>query len=417
MFIQFRPGGPVLLKAPGFSFDYGKYVISHDGIIKGCILLKKRFDDCHKAAEFLSKSCSILTTSVQGGGDISAECEKGCNECTTGCSESSGACYNELKSEIKKEVGKKIDETKDAIKESIGESLENIRNKISKLFNDIIDGFKNLFNSPHKDSVNDNGDDDLTEEENNINELKAIIQKAKITLPTSSEFDEIINKILEFHKNDLWGEIEKGNGNEYWEELPALYKIVVAAKLNMNKSSGITDYGFDPAYHNEMFKDVINLYIDGKSKDEIFKTLSIFSLKNKQNIYDRIKSVNPSKKAKTGLEAQRILGVRKQCKEWVDSIAKKNGGQAVLYKNAKVVLTIKNVQPGKAVYLKKPQHSAIITELKRNSEGAIIAINIAESNWANKWEDPKGDIPWDRTVKKRTIQAKEFSGWNIADID
>ena len=89
--------------------------------------------------------------------------------------------------------------------------------------------------------------------------------------------------------------------------------------------------GFDPAdynsndkiNHNDFFTVAINKYVDNKSEEEIKKELNIFSDKNKKIIYSKIKSIDPKSKVKTGLEAQKKLGVRKQCKEWVDFIAKK----------------------------------------------------------------------------------------------
>ena len=75
-----------------------------------------------------------------------------------------------------------------------------------------------------------------------------------------------------------------------------------------------------------------------------------------------------------------------------------------------------NASPGKAVYLQKPTHAAIIIKLIKDSD-KVKEIEIAESNWASGWEYPKGEIPWKRSISTRIVKSTEFEKWKIANID
>ena len=176
-----------------------------------------------------------------------------------------------------------------------------------------------------------------------------------------------------------------------------------------------------------MFKNAINEFVNNRDKPEktrkkiVFNTLSIFNEVQKQTIYDHIKNVNPKVIVNNNLEAQKLLGVRRQCKEWVDWIANNNGGKSIPYKNTTKTLTAENAASGKAVYLKSPIHSAIIIKVNRenSTDGTtkVESIEIAESNWASAWSHPVGQVPWKRMVKNRIIKLKEFKNWKIGDID
>ena len=113
------------------------------------------------------------------------------------------------------------------------------------------------------------------------------------------------------------------------------------------------------------------------------------------------------------------MGVRKQCKEWVDSIANDNGGHSITYSGTNVTLSKINAQVGKAIYYTQFSHAAIIISLNRdlNFPYEVTSVQIAESNWADDWEDPTGQIPWERTIGTRTINATFFNNLHIADID
>ena len=407
--------------------EYGKYTIKNHGVFTGLKLLNDRFDACKNAAKLIKIANIIRNQNPQN-------CDEACdsigNDCSRGCAEGRDALWREIKVKIDEEVSKIKNKITDTIKKIWNETIEWISGIIQDIFNKAEETI---------DQTTDEVEDAITPNENLEDELRGLVDRAIATPPTDIQFDEIIDEIIENYEEGHFANSDNDR-NELWDELPPPYRIVVSAKMNIGESSGITSYGFDPAYNNEKFKEAIEAYVDNdkeRAKEIIQDTChefengvtTCYSDPNNahivENILNRIESISPTEKFDTGtekqqnIEAQQILGVRMQCKEWVDTIANSNGGSAVRYDGTTTGLSIENASPGKAVYKKNHSHSAIITGLIRNSGNVIIGLNIAESNMpsnGNEWKLPNGQIPWNRNVKAGKILSQSFNKWKIADI-
>jgi len=94
-----------------------------------------------------------------------------------------------------------------------------------------------------------------------------------------------------------------------------------------------------------------------------------------------------------------LLQMRTQCKEFADRMVIKGGGTAKPYygPNKQPATPSANPRPGMYAFWKVNAHAAIITEIKFDSSGHPYA-HLAESNWDVVWSNPRGQIPWLRTV-------------------
>lgn len=100
-----------------------------------------------------------------------------------------------------------------------------------------------------------------------------------------------------------------------------------------------------------------------------------------------------------------FLAIRKQCFEWLHSIALASGGKAVAptKKADYIVKNISDYKAGMALYKKDNSHGSIITEIVLNTDKTIKYITVVESNWGTGWEkNPYGQIPWSRVISSRT---------------
>lgn len=93
------------------------------------------------------------------------------------------------------------------------------------------------------------------------------------------------------------------------------------------------------------------------------------------------------------------LGIRKQCLEWAMTISLNAGGVAKNYQNAGSV-SRKDVRPGMGYY-NLEHHAMIIIDVYYDQTGTATKLKVAESNYASKWSNPPGDIPWERTIGTR----------------
>lgn len=92
------------------------------------------------------------------------------------------------------------------------------------------------------------------------------------------------------------------------------------------------------------------------------------------------------------------LGIRKQCHEWADYIG---GGEA-----KGRLADLKKVRPGMGLFSNLP-HAMIITDVNWQN-GVPVQFKVCEANWATGWINPKGAVPWERTVNcGRTVSANE----------
>ena len=98
-----------------------------------------------------------------------------------------------------------------------------------------------------------------------------------------------------------------------------------------------------------------------------------------------------------------FLGIRQQCREWVDVIVIRAGGTPRLYNTSGIQTDPKKFRAGMGLFFPSdPQHASIITEIAYNSNGSVNRFKIAESNWPSSpglWTNPPGMVPWERTLQ------------------
>ncbi|MDO8785080.1 MAG: hypothetical protein Q7J12_02575, partial [Syntrophales bacterium] len=89
------------------------------------------------------------------------------------------------------------------------------------------------------------------------------------------------------------------------------------------------------------------------------------------------------------------LGIRRQCHEWADFVWGKG--------ETKPLKDIKEVRPGMGYFIHKPnEHAMIITDVLWEN-GNPIKFRVAEANYGTGWENPRGSVPWERTVRNDRI--------------
>jgi hypothetical protein len=97
-----------------------------------------------------------------------------------------------------------------------------------------------------------------------------------------------------------------------------------------------------------------------------------------------------------------FLGVRAQCREFVDTTVIKAGGTPRAY-GVSVQTAAKNFRPGMGLFFPNIPHASIITDIYYNPNGSV-TFRIAESNWGTGWTNPSGMVPWERTLQNvRTL--------------
>jgi hypothetical protein len=117
-------------------------------------------------------------------------------------------------------------------------------------------------------------------------------------------------------------------------------------------------------------------------------------------IVDRIVSINNNVAPTTDNATMIYMGVRKQCMEFVGSISLSSGGSYKSYGSPSVSKSI-DWRPGMAIYSGKT-HAMILSEIQWVNNAPTNRIVVIESNASDaKFNNPKGQIPWLRTVSKR----------------
>jgi hypothetical protein len=89
-----------------------------------------------------------------------------------------------------------------------------------------------------------------------------------------------------------------------------------------------------------------------------------------------------------------FMGIRKQCLEWVDTVAQNAGGRALNYSAAAV--SAANVRAGMGLF-NVGVHAMIIVDVEWRG-GVAVRFKVAEANWGSGWMNPNGQVPWQRTV-------------------
>jgi hypothetical protein len=98
-----------------------------------------------------------------------------------------------------------------------------------------------------------------------------------------------------------------------------------------------------------------------------------------------------------------FLDVRMQCLEWAMTTARNCGGIYKSYSNTKNApkVPMQSIRPGMGLYRPDIPHAMIIIDIRWDTNGNPAEFEVAESNWANGWSNPKGAIPWERMVQRR----------------
>jgi hypothetical protein len=108
------------------------------------------------------------------------------------------------------------------------------------------------------------------------------------------------------------------------------------------------------------------------------------------------------------------LGIRRQCKEWVDTLVREAGGRTYTYAGAPVV-SATSARPGMGFFKLDSSHAALIIDV-RWQNGTAVEFQLAEANMGGGWpKNPPGQVPWERTV--RTDRKAGLSGYKIVRFE
>lgn len=212
-------------------------------------------------------------------------------------------------------------------------------------------------------------------------------------------------------------------------------RIVSLALSQIGQSSGQSVLGKGSGWETDMaggdgqrIRNAINTYAvwrkaPGKKtldtvKSEMRKALgSSYQASHLNQLVDRIMQVyqnNPNVPKDDGATLQ-YLGIRKQCLEWAMTVGLQAGGSSVNYHQAKAVSKA-DVRPGMGYYrIQRPTmtHAMIIVDVRYDRNGNPDKLKVAESNWANNWSNPPGQVPWLRSIGLREVDF----GYTIVRYD
>jgi hypothetical protein len=101
------------------------------------------------------------------------------------------------------------------------------------------------------------------------------------------------------------------------------------------------------------------------------------------------------------------LGIRAQCKEFADRMVQSGGGAKKSYGSAAVAMT--NIRPGMYAFKNGNGHAAIIVAVYWGANGQPTQLRLAESNWGVGWNNPLGQVPWERIITTgRTVPISDY---------
>lgn len=209
----------------------------------------------------------------------------------------------------------------------------------------------------------------------------------------------------------------KKNGWVNDGETAAQKRIVTSARAEAGKASGQSSVGSGhltdiAGGDGAKMRAAINIHHEWKKKpgtktlEEIKKEMraafknSAYETAQINALVDRIIEVyNPKTIPASDSAVLGYLGIRRQCHEWADYI----GGKG----DTKPLKDIKDVRPGMGYFIPKPnEHAMIITGVLWKDD-VPVSFKVAEANWASGWANPKGAVPWKRTVQNsRTVDVK-----------
>ena len=118
---------------------------------------------------------------------------------------------------------------------------------------------------------------------------------------------------------------------------------------------------------------------------------------NDQNGFiERIRAVFNGTVPTTDNGTLAYLGIRAQCKEFADRMVQAGGATTRPYASTAVARA--NIRPGMYAFKNDQGHAAIIVAVYWDASGQPTQLRLAESNWGIGWNNPTGQVPWNRTV-------------------
>ena len=172
-------------------------------------------------------------------------------------------------------------------------------------------------------------------------------------------------------------------------------------------------------YHNWRSGASYTGYTDSEIRNQMITAFndSEYQDAHQGMLADRIISVYdgsvPQSVPENDEETLQYLGIRKQCLEWAMTIAHDAGGAAINFANAGASVSEAKVRPGMGYY-NRGIHAMIIIDVYHDSTGTPTELRVAESNYALKWSNPDGQVPWERTIAG---DRKETFGYTIINYD
>ena len=174
-------------------------------------------------------------------------------------------------------------------------------------------------------------------------------------------------------------------------------------------------------------QNAINRYVNWKSNsnglslDQIKTQMrndfagSLYQGNQKNQLVDRIISVQPRARVSTNQQVLDLLGIRKQCLEWCNAVSLASGGGTRNYYAGSVTGSSK-YRPGMGLYRTDRSHAAIIIDIEWNASGTPVRFKVAEANYSpNNWVNPNGTVPWQRTVQNTRITT--LTGYRVVNFE
>ncbi|MEI2695035.1 MAG: hypothetical protein V9E90_08190 [Saprospiraceae bacterium] len=164
----------------------------------------------------------------------------------------------------------------------------------------------------------------------------------------------------------------------------------------------------------ERLKNCINCYHDFKNKNpaistpdpstksKMVKELSpTYSSGNDANlIIERIiNRYNGRSAPKTNQEILDYLGIRAQCKETRDRITLKAINVTRTYNSGEQITNPKDLRAG-MIGDDGTKHTFIVSAIKWDAKGNVVKIKVIDSNYNTTFNNPGGDIPWERRMRQ-----------------
>lgn len=273
-------------------------------------------------------------------------------------------------------------------------------------------------------------------------ELSALVERVKAGACQGDDTlaNDIAARLGDFER------LKNTDGTDLFSQLPIGYRIAAqaVAAQSSEQGSGPETYSMNHAgTAGKAMNKYAELVMQGTDpqiiRDNVVSILRQGFTENSANlVYDRIKEIatsekiiNQMKNVSSSVDAGNLLGFRKQCKEFVDSIAKQAGGKVLGYRDVGVEKYMSGDNPavGKGLYQYDKNgnwmHAGIVTGISRDpNTNEITGVTVSESNYQSanfnylyEGRSIPGQVPWERRVTSRFIGKNEFYKYRMADID